>query len=106
MNETTNVTERFIYQQEQIETIYNPPKGVDSTTVSDMFVNQDVYINTLSNIHDIPSLIEFYQLMFAGNPLVLFTTLFIGLYVGCMLIEKRQKKYQSKGGEQNEHSNN
>lgn len=52
----------------------------------------DVYLNTLSNIHDVSSLINFYDLMFGTHPFVLITTIFVGLYLGVSLIQYRHKK--------------
>lgn len=43
------------------------------------------YLNTLSNVHDIPSLIKFYDLMFGTNPLVWIITCVIGIYAGLVL---------------------
>ena len=43
------------------------------------------YFNTLSNVHDIPSLIKFYDLMFGTHPFVWIITCVIGIYAGFML---------------------
>ena len=50
------------------------------------------YLNTISTIHDYPSLIKFYELMFNGNPLILITVVFMGLYGGLVLYETYTKR--------------
>lgn len=61
------------------------------------------YLNTISNIHDYSSLIKFYELMFAGNPLILITVVFMGLYGGMVIYENVNK---AKRGDTNDCNKN
>jgi len=86
-----NTTESFIYDWQHNVSISEYLNNTNSTT----FLPQgEVYLNTISNIHDWDSLILFYNLMFAGHPLVFISCVFGGLYFGCMLIEHKKRSKQ------------
>jgi len=93
-NITSNITEKFIYYKEHNVSISEYADTINSTTNSTTIMpQQEVYINTISNIHDIGSMVEFYRLMFAGHPMVLLTCIFVGLYYGCVLTEYNKKRH-------------
>ena len=83
-----NTTGNFIYYNEHNVSISEYTNVINSTTI---MPKQEVYINTISNIHDIGSMVDFYRMMFGGHPMVLITCIFVGLYFGCMLIEYKKK---------------
>jgi|LGVF01.2.fsa_nt_gb hypothetical protein len=85
-----NTTGSFIYYNEHNVTISEYTNAINSTTI---MPRQEIYINTLSNIYDVNSLVEFYRLMFAGHPMVLLTCIFVGLYFGCVLTEYNKKRH-------------
>jgi len=89
-NNITNTTENFIYYHEHNVSISEYTNAINSTTI---MPQQEIYINTISNIHDIGSMVEFYRLMFAGHPMVLLTCIFVGLYLGCVLTEYNKKRH-------------
>ena len=84
-----NLTESFIYCNKHNVSISEYINKSNSTTI---MPQQEIYINTISNIHDMDSLIEFYRLMFGGHPFVLVTCIFVGIYIGCMIIEHQKKR--------------
>lgn len=43
------------------------------------------YFNTLDNVHDLPSLIHFYDLMFGTHPFVWIITCAVSVYAGLLL---------------------
>ena len=51
----------------------------------DSAISTTTYFNTLSNVHDIPSLINFYDLMFGTHPVVWIITCVVGVYAGLVL---------------------
>lgn len=87
-----NTTETFISNAEHNSSISK--YAYDGTTI---MPQHEIYVNSIFNIHDIPSLVEFYNLMFSGNPFLLLSCVIIGAYIGCMFIEVYRKK--SKRGE-------
>lgn len=84
-----NLTNNFICYKEHNVSISEYINNNNSTTI---MPQPNIYINSISNIHDVESLIEFYRLMFGGHPFVLVTCIFAGIYIGCMLIEYQKKR--------------
>jgi len=80
-----NLTNNFIYYNEHNVSISEYINNSNSTTI---MPQENIYINSISNIHDLDSLIEFYRLLFGGHPFVLITCVFAGIYIGCMIIDE------------------